>query len=270
MRFTRTAAVTAVVLCGLMLLNCPTRMEIVQPAMSSPVPPHADFVVSPDSGARFRTIQAAVDSAADGDTILVMPGEYYGAVKVTKARRLSLLGVDPATTVIDASGQYAAVELKTDSNRVSGFTIRNADSHGIWVRDGLQFIDHCVVCDNGDRGIYLSAMAGFAHAVIDHCTIADNTGSGIYAARDDSTTVITNSIVAFNQCGIATDRNYGFIQVARNFVLNAGIDFDRVTPGDGNIKGDPMFVDRASRVYRLRRKSPCIGAGSGETNLGAF
>src|SRR5512138_1642352 len=164
--------------CGIFLLSCPARQEVVRPVASRPVPPHADFVVSQDSGARFRSIQAAIDSAGEGDTILVMPGEYRGGVKITVVRQLFLIGADPAATVIDAIDQYAGIEIKTDSNHVSGFTIRNADSHGIWVRNGRQSIDHCVMTGNGDRGIYLSAMAGYASALIDHCTIADNGESG--------------------------------------------------------------------------------------------
>lgn len=264
------ATVAALALGGTVLLNCPTRQEIARPVMSQSSLPHADFIVSRDSGARFASIQAAVDSAGDGDSILVMPGEYPGGVKIARARRLSLFGADPAVTVIDATGLYAGIEVKTDSNRVSGFTIRDADSHGIWVRDGRQFIDHCVVTGNGDRGIYLSAMAGYAFAIIDHCTIADNGESGIYAARDDPMTAVTNTIVAFNMRGIVTDQSEGLLQIRGNFVFNAGTDFDRVTPGPLNIKGDPQFVDRENRDYRLRRKSPCVGAGTGGTNVGAF
>lgn len=266
---TKTAAF-AVLLCAMALVNCAKRQEIAQPVTPRPLPPHVDMVVSPDSGARFSTIQSAVDSAREGDTILVMPGEYRGPVKLTAARRLTLFGADPATTVIDATDQYSAVEIRTDSNRVSGFTIRGADSHGIWVRDGLQFIDRCVVCDNGDRGIYLSAMAGYAFAVIDHCTIADNGESGIYAARDDSMTSVMNSIIAFNPRGIVTDRNCGLIRATRNFVFNAGADFDRVTPGAFNIRGNPRFVDHENRDYRLRRKSPCLSAGSDGSSVGVY
>jgi hypothetical protein len=257
-------------LCGLAFANCLKRQEITHPIVSRSLPPRVDFVVSRDSGARFSTIQSAVDSARDGDTILVMPGEYHESVKLAAARHLMLLGAEPATTIIDAAGHYAAVEIRTDSNRISGFTIRGADSHGIWVRDGLQFTDRCIISDNGDRGIYLSAMAGYAFAIIDHCTIVDNGESGIYAARDDSMTVIRNSIIAFNQRGIVTDRNYGLIRASRNFVFNTGADFDRVTPGEFNIRGNPQFVDHESRDYHLRGKSPCRSAGSDGMNVGAY
>jgi hypothetical protein len=234
------------------------------------ITPVGRLVVAQDSGATFQTISAALDSARDGDTVFVMPGEYREVVKIVKLRHITLLGADPATTVIDAGDEYAAIELRTDSNRVSGFTVRGADSHGLWVRDGQQFIDHCLIIGNGDRGIYLSSMAGRAYATITHCTVADNGEVGIHAARDDSSTVITDCVIAFNPRGIVTDQPEGRIVVRRNCMFGNGADFDRVVPGDSNLAKDPQFIDRPNGDFRLKKGSPCIGAGSGGTNLGAF
>jgi hypothetical protein len=232
--------------------------------------PLGRLVVAQDSSTRFLTISSALDSAKDGDTVFVMPGEYREVVKVLKLRYVTLLGADPATTVVDAGGEYAAIELRTDGNRVSGLTVRGADSHGIWVRDGLQLIDHCLVVGNGDRGIYLSSFAGHAYANITHCTVADNGEVGIHAARDDSNTVITDCIIAFNRRGVVTDQPEGKLIVRRNCLFGNGVDVDRVTPGDSNILHDPLFVDRENGDFRLRKGSPCIGVGVGRTNIGAL
>jgi hypothetical protein len=232
--------------------------------------PVGRLLVAQDSSAKFLAISAALDSARDGDTVFVMPGEYRDVVKVDKLSHITLLGADPTTTIIDAGNEYAAIELRTDSNRVSGFTVRGADSHGIWVRDGKQFIDHCLIVDNGDRGIYLSAFAGRAFADITHCTIVYNGEVGIHAARNEPSTVIADCIIAFNQRGVVTDEPGGDIVVLRNCLFGNGVDFDRVAPGDGNIVENPRFVDAANGDFRLRRRSPCIGTGLGRTNLGAF
>jgi hypothetical protein len=256
----------AVVLMALVFAGCAVRTE----TRTVYVAPVGRLVVAADSGTKFRTISAALDSARDGDTVFVMPGEYREVVKVVKLRRITLLGADPATTVVDAGAEYAAIELRTDSNRVSGFTVRGADSHGIWVRDGLQFIDYCLIVGNGDRGIYLSSMAGRAYAIITHCTVAENGEVGIHAARDDSSTVISDCIVAFNPRGIVTDQPEGKIVVWRNCMFGNGVDFDRVVPGDSNFVEDPRFVDLTNGDFRLKKGSPCIGVGEGRTNLGAF
>ena len=256
----------AIIICAHVLAGCAVRLE----PRRVPIVPVGRLVVARDSSTGFQTISAALDSARDGDTIFIMPGEYREAVKITRLRHITLLGADPATTAVDATDRYSAIELRADSNRVSGLTLRNADSHGIWVRDGMQFVDHCVMVNNGDRGIYLSSFAGFAYAHITHCTVVENGEVGIHAARDDSNTVITDCVVAFNPRGIVTDQPEGKLVVRRNCLFGSDLDFDRVTPGDSNLLRDPRFVDRANGDFHLRNGSPCIGSGEGRTNLGAF
>ena len=253
---------------ALALVGCAAHIETTPTLVS--IVPVGRLVVAQDSSTRFLTISSALDSARDGDTVFVMPGQYREVVKVLNLRHMTLLGADPATTVIDAGDQYAAIELRTDSNRISGLTVRGADSHGIWVRDGQQFIDHCLVIGNGDRGIYLSSFAGRAYANITHCTVADNGEVGIHAARDDSNTVITDCVVAFNKRGVVTDQPEGKLVVRRNCLFGNGVDLDRVAPGDSNFLQDPRFVDRENGDFRLKEGSPCIGAGGSGTNIGAY
>ena len=252
----------------LALVGCAAHTETAtKPARVVPV---GRLVVAQDSSTRFLTISSALDSARDGDTVFLMPGEYREVVKVPKLRHITLLGSDPTATVVDAGGEYAAIELRTDSNRVSGLTVRGADSHGIWVRDGHQFIDHCLIIGNGDRGIYLSSFAGRAYASITHCTVVDNGEVGIHAARDDSNTVITDCIIAFNKRGVVTDQPEGKLVVRRNCLFANGVDFDRAAPGDSNILQDPQFVNRENGDFQLKKGSPCIGAGRSGSNIGAF
>jgi hypothetical protein len=232
--------------------------------------PSGDITVAADSSGDCLTIGAAVAAARDGSVIIVRPGVYREQVKIAGKRRLAVVGVDPSTTIIDATNHYAAVEVRTDSNRVAGLTLRGADEHGVWVRDGSQVIEHCLITGCGDRGIYLSAMAGFAFARIEHCTIVANGGSGIYAARDAARTVMRWNIIADNPRGIVTDENEGKLVVETNCLHNSEANFDRVTPGNDNILADPAFVDPAAGDYRPARNSPCRNRAPDGTNLGCF
>ncbi|MBM3330942.1 hypothetical protein FJY68_03710 [candidate division WOR-3 bacterium] len=254
-------------LASLAVVGCASR-PVIPPQVK--VAPVGRLVVAQDGGTGFLTISSALDSAQDGDTVFVMPGEYREVVKFPGRRSITLLGADPLTTIVDAVDGYAGIELRTDSNRVSRLTIRGADSHGIWVRDGRQFIDHCLIVGNGDRGIYLSSFAGYAYARITHCTVVDNGEVGIHAARDDSSTVIADCIIAFNKRGIVTDQPEGELVVRRNCLFGNEVNFDRVAEDSSSVLQDPRFKDRENGDFRLGKDSPCIGSGEGGRNLGTF
>ncbi len=253
-----------------MLIILAVSVRCPRPEVLPTAPPRADVVVAADGTGTYQTIGEALSRAEPGNVILVKAGVYREQVRFDRVGSITLLGLDPMTTVIDASYRYAGIELLSDSNRILGLTVRNADSHGIWVRDGHQTITGCLIVDNGERGVYLSAMAGNASARISHCTVADNGETGIYAARDSAGVVITDCIVAFNPRGIATDQNTGRMTVQRNCLFNQSCNFDRVTPGDSNIMQDPKFINRESGDYRLAKNSPCRKVGNEGTNIGCF
>jgi nitrous oxidase accessory protein NosD len=231
-------------------------------------PPSGAITVAADGQGQFATINAAIAAAKDGDVIYVNPGVYREQVRIAERRGLTIIGADPVTTIVDATGHYAAVEVRTDSNSIANLTLRGADDHGVWVRDGSQSISYCLVVGCGDRGIYLSAMAGNAFARIEHCTVVENGTSGIYAARDDARTVIRHCIIAHNARGIVTDAGEGKLVIENNCLFNSEADFDRAVPGADNIVADPQFRDRDAGDYELARGSPCRGRAPDGRNLG--
>jgi hypothetical protein len=231
----------------------------------------ADIVVAADGSAEYESITDAVDDAREGDVILVRPGVYKEEVDLGDSpENLTLIGASPATTVIDADGEYAALTLKGDGHRVSGLTVRGGDSHGIYVASGSHDIDHCLIVGNGDRGVYVSTMSGNPSVRLDHCTIADNKVSGVYTVKDDSRTSITNCIIAFNNRGIVSDQDEEAMTIRYNCVYNEGDNFDRVTPGKGNSERDPLFKNHEAGNYRLSENSPCVGRASDGSNIGCF
>jgi len=248
-------------------LRCPSKATVAgRPAMPEP-----DFVVARDGSTDYETIGDAIDEAEDGDVILVKPGTYEEEVEFdSEQKNISLIGSGPDKTVIDADGEYATVTLRGSGHRVSGFTIRGGESHGVYVPDGKHKVEYCLIVENGDRGIYLSTMSGRGRAKIDHCTIADNEVSGIYSVEDDDETAITNCIIAFNGRGIVTDKEEGGIKVTGSCVSNERENFDRVSEGTSNITGDPEFKDREGGDYGLRSGSPCQKAAADGSNMGCF
>jgi len=220
-------------------LRCPSKATV----SGQPTLPEPDFVVARDGSADYETIGDALDDAEDGSVILVKPGTYEEEVEFQDDQKnITLLGSGPDKTIIDADGEYSAVTLRGSGHRLSGFTLRGAESHGLYVPDGKHQVDYCLIVDNDDRGIYLSTLSGRGRARIDHCTIADNEVSGIYSVKDDAGTTISNCIVAFNGRGIVTDEDEGGIKITNCLVSNEREDFDRVSEGTSNITDDRYGV----------------------------
>ena len=76
--------------------------------------------------ADFITIQAAVNAAAAGDTILVQSGTYYENVNVNKA--LTLRGVDSGSglPVVDAGRSGDAIILRANNCTLQDFVAMNS------------------------------------------------------------------------------------------------------------------------------------------------
>lgn len=142
------------------------------------------------------TIQAAVDAAAPGDTILVCAGNYPEDVTVNKAG-LNLLGAqagndagDRTVTAANEATLDGSFSVTADDVSINGFTVENADApatggSGIVLSDGTG--DHSVtnnVVRNNTIGLSLSNDGG--QTVIRQNLFADNNvpgaaaGNGIY------------------------------------------------------------------------------------------
>jgi hypothetical protein len=83
----------------------------------------ADLCVGGPHPGCFRTIQAAVNAAHDGDTIHVGPGTFAGGITID--RDVALVGVSAAATVIEGGGPVVTISDGTASLTVSirGVTI---------------------------------------------------------------------------------------------------------------------------------------------------
>jgi len=170
----------------------------------------------------YPTIQKAIDSATEGDTIFVYSGTYYEHVVINKS--ISLVGENRDFTVIDAEGTGSGISIRANNVRVTGFTIKkssiypysgvciessrdNVISHnkitdnyeGISLRfsSSNRFSDNII--SNNHYGISLYSSTG---NVLSDNSIFSNDYSGIFLISSSHNSFL-NSIISNNNEGIS-------------------------------------------------------------------
>jgi hypothetical protein len=114
-------------------------------------------------------------------------------------------------------------------------------------------------------------------------TFADNLRGMFYFRAGCANNVVENNIFAFNRTDCDYDNGGGKLGDPHDNLDDYNCSFPgkpnpAVKPGPNEVTADPLFVDAKKRDYRLREKSPCLGAGtdvglpheSKKPNLGAY
>lgn len=159
--------------------------------ISAPVPGR-EIVVDLSGGGDFIEIQAAIDAAVDGDTVLVTAGEYVITEPISfKGKTITVAGAGAERTTIRMSENpaeplRASVVVFGSSDRganLSGFTLTGGRGTANVVGSGSGF-------PNG-AGVY---FAGGASPTLTLCTISGNVarygGGGVYCGRSSSPTLV--------------------------------------------------------------------------------
>ena len=158
------------------------------------------ITVDDDGPGDFNSIQAAIDDANDGDTIIVSDGTYTGAAN----RGIEFFGKaitvrsenGPDTCIVDCQQQDRGFFFQhgEDANAVlDGLTIENGREYfggGINCQDSSPTIRNCII--NANRAIWhisCDPMSGI-------CIYSGAEGGGIYSG--ESSPLITNCIISNN------------------------------------------------------------------------
>jgi parallel beta-helix repeat protein len=148
-----------------------------------------------------ESIQAAVDAAKDGDTIIVRDGAYTENVDVNKRLTIRSTSGNPADTIVQAANSSDHVlEVTADYANISGIKVEGSTgAAGIY----LYFADNCNIssnnCSNNYHGIYLWYSSG---NIITRNTVNSNIYRGIYLWYSSGNIITGNTINANKYYGI--------------------------------------------------------------------
>jgi len=191
----------------------------------------------------YATIQHAINTIPEGDTILVHPGTYYENIDfIGKAITVaSMFIVTQDSSFIDQTiinggqnGHVVTMENNEDFNTLlCGFTITNGD-FGIRISSSTNTnspkIDHVNVINNDDCGMYIS----YSSPDITNSNVMNNIsqadGGGIFLGNSNAN--ITNVIISGN---LATNNGGGGIFISNSdnvYLENLTITLNSVGTGD--------------------------------------
>jgi predicted outer membrane repeat protein len=167
------------------------------------------WTVDDDGKADFNTIQAAVDAAATGDTIIVMPGTYTSTsseVVNLLGKEITLQSVDGyETTIIDGENARRGILCdtgETEGTVIDGFTIwRCAGDTGAGMKiDGIPngetspTVQHCFFSQNVATSAGGALFSRASSSKILECKFLGNStvggGGAIYTMYNSSMEVL--------------------------------------------------------------------------------
>lgn len=247
------------------------------------------WTVDDNGVADFSSIQSAINTASNGDEIVVRPGRYRETLNFLGKAITVRSETGPGATTIFLEQETRIVLLDGDAT-LRGFTITGGFARigaGIRVTGGADaVIDRNVIvantADRGGSGLALGggiAVENLSRAVITRNVIEGNTANGdaqglfAYGAAidvgDDCTAVITDNVIVGNDASdsggaisVGAAGTTSPVEIAHNTILGNAAG----QPGQTSALGGGILVDRdAVAIVRnnLLASNTAVTSGGG-------
>jgi len=217
---------------------------------------------------KYSSIQEAINSAAQGDTIFVSSGLYFEHLTVNKS--LALVGENIYTTTIDGNDSGTVVQVKADNFLIGGFTIQRSGcsclgysgvyvegyhsnvtvTHNFLTQNGygvkVDWSNNTVIANNniidnyfGINTLYSSNISIFWNAIT-------NNTAGIVLTNSNNNTV-TSNIVLNNDIGVYLSLSSGNT-ISGNTIASSNSTGIILEQSSGNVVIHCNFVDNLEQV----------------------
>ncbi|MDD4496986.1 MAG: NosD domain-containing protein, partial [Methanosarcinaceae archaeon] len=199
------------------VINSMTGIKDYLPLTREPGVP-LTLTVGSEAGA-FSSIQAAVDAAWEGDTLLVSPGTYTENVQVNKSVSIISSSGNPENTIVKAADPKKSIfNVTAGSVNISGFSVSGA-SEGYVAGVYLKGVSGCNLSGN----VLSDSYFGVWLYESENCTLSENTVTGgrfgIYLEGSDNNFADNNSISSVSASGLCLEEASGN-EISKNDLQN--------------------------------------------------
>jgi parallel beta-helix repeat protein len=211
------------------------------------------------------TIQAAINNASSGDTIIVPSGTYNESLNINKS--LSIIGENSITTIIDGDGANNVISVTSDDVTIESLTVTKTTSEGsgggilVSLSTGVLISDTQITNTNTGLTLDLSTNCAFSEDVI-----ANNTNAVLIYGS--SSNVFSNNTVLDNSLGVVF---YGYLNnnlFSGNTFSDNIVDVFLSADSNGNVFYHNNFLDE--NPIQENAPSTNVWSRDGEGNYWAY